>query len=530
MNIQGKLLTAVLVFISTLSFARTDYLTLPAGRSEVFELGFSPKGRKIIGKELVTVSLRDGVTTATITAGEAMGTCQVEFIDAGGGEGILLNVEVVGDLDDTLRSLRKWLGDFTDLELRKGKSKIAITGTIGTPAEWAKFQRIISLEDFKDKVEAVVEFSVDISTINKLRKELIAEGVPLVDAGKRPEEGQVAMEYSGNVLKFFGSVYAAEDVQKIYRVLKGHSWLEIVNEPKGAATSTVAQAVINVQIDDALLELGVAFVKVSKTASKNIGAFDANGAPIGGVVLQGIWNGFYDFITGDHSHNGADNFRINASLDQTLTMLAGNGVSREKQYGTIRFHANGDAGKVLHLGGTLKITPPASGDGAAPEPQDYDYGFKIINKNSRRINVDIAEADVEVAINGYPEFSNVGGAVSVNQQKRSVSPTVRIPLGQTVAVAGYEKLLEETTTPSGTPLLRNIPILNWFVAGQGEKYNDETLLFLVSIRKVDSLNEKPMVPNTPMKDITVDANTSNSDRIKSEKKKKRRWWNPFSWF
>ena len=108
-----------------------------------------------------------------------------------------------------------------------------------------------------------------------------------------------------------------------------------------------------------------------------------------------------------------------------------------------------------------------------------------------------------------------------------------MPLGQTVAVAGYESLFENTLGPSGTPLLRHIPIVNWFVSDKEHKQEDLALLFLVSVRKVDVENEEPMVPNTPMKDITLDADTSTEERYKAEKAKKnthRGCWTPLNWF
>lgn len=521
MNIKTIAIAALLT-TALAAGARTDYLTLPAGRAEMVDLGFAPKGRKIIGKELVAVSLRDGATTATITAGEVQGTCQVEFFDAGGGEGLILEVEVVGDLDDTLRALRKWLADFNDLEFVKGKNTIAITGTIGTPSEWAKFQKICALSDFKGKIESVVEFSVDPATIAQLRKQMVAEGLPLADAGTRPAEGQFAMSYEHNVLMLTGTVYSQNDLDKIVRVLQGQSWLEIVNgAPKDAATSTVAKAVVNVTVDDALLEMGVAFVLIDKKELQQR-------TSTGRLVLGAAWDGITDLLLigghRDSQHGKWNNVRLlETSLSSTLNMLANNGVSRQKEYGTFRFHANGDPGKTLHIGGSMKVTPPASGEGEAPEAQDYDYGFKVINKNSRRISADTAEADIDIELFGEPMFNSVGGAVTVNQQKRSVSPLVRIPLEQTVAVAGYESLFE-FSNGGGTPFLRHIPIVNWFVSDKVHDYKDLSLLFLVSIRKVDLENEKPMVENSPMRDITLDADTGTEDRAKAERKAKKSWW------
>jgi len=515
------LLLAIFALGAFSASAETRSLSIPVGGSKAVELNFEPKGRRIGGGELVTVSIREGSKTAFITAGNVQGVCQVEFIDAGGGEGLLLNVEVVDDLDETLRSLRKWLAEFPDLQFRKGKETVVVSGTISNPADWDRFERVCGLDDFKGKVDTkLVTFSVDSDTIKTLRKKLIEQGIRLVPEGKTAGDGEVEMEYEDNILTVSGKVYSTNEVDRISRVLKGQRWLEIVKNPdrKAARSTPVAQAVLDVGLDDSLLELGVAFVMVSKRASHDMGSDN-------GIAVQAIWSGFYDFLTGEHSHNGADQFRIDASLASTLTMLAENGVSRECQQGTLRFHANGDPGKMLHLGGTLKMTPAASGEGQAPEAQDYDYGFKIVNKKSRRIDEGNAEADIEIEINGYPEFKGHGGAVTVDQRKRSASPTVRVPLGKTVAVAGYDSLLEQTKLPSGTPFLRHIPVLNWFVAKEGENLEDQALLILVSVRKVDVESEAPMVPNTPMKDITLDAHTPNRDRDDGS-----RGCSPLYWF
>lgn len=526
------------VFWGRDSFALdTRRISIPAGHSRSEELGFVPSGfMQHSGTGIVKVTLPQGSSTVLLTAAAGLGTSQIEFPNVSGGEGLMLEIEVVGDLDEVLRSLKRELNGFDELEFSKGKSTIRVRGTISNPADWNKFKQVLNLAEFKDKVESLVQVGVDAATLGTLRKDLKTEGVPLVDPGVKPQDGQVALDYKYGQIVFSGKVFSATELNNLVRVLKSQSWLQI-DDGKGKLVETKVPAVVNVAIDDSILELGVAFVKVSKAASKNLGAFTTdnkgNLVATSALAIQGVWDGFYDFLTGKHSHNGADNFRINASLSQTLTALAGNGVARERVYGTIRFHANGDPGKTLHLGGKMTVTPPPSGEGDAPKPQDYEYGFKIINRESRRTASNMAEADVEIEFNGAPEFRNQGGAVVVDQQKKAVHPTVSLPLGQTIAVAGYESLMERTTQPSGTPFLRHIPIVNWFVAGQGESLEDETLLFLVSVRKVDVENEAPMVPNTPQKDVTLDANTPNAERIANEEDmtlKHRGCWTPLNWF
>lgn len=509
-------------------------LEVEEGHSETVDLGFAPSGYKQqSGSEFVSVMLAPGASVATVTGVKEGGRSQIEFPDPSG-EGVLLTVEVVSDLQKTLIRLRRMLSDFDGLQFSKGSSKILIDGTIGNPTDWAKFNRILKISDFKDKTESIVEFSVDPGTIGALRKEFEAAGFNLAAPGANPEAGQLALKYEHNVLTVSGDLWAKEDAAKALAILKRQNWLKVVSESTAdAASNPIAQAVLALRIDNSLLEMGVAFLKISKTSFKSAESAAEN-------TMKAFWGGLHNIVlmggTRGHQNGKWNDFSIDVGLDHTIQLLAGNSVAREKQYGTIRFHANGDPDKTLHLGGTLKVTPPASGEGEAPEPQDYEYGLKIINKNSRMVSENMAEADFVIEIKGEPYADDRGIlGTTVKQEVKTVQPTVRVPLGKTVAVAGYEKLLE-TTENRGQPFLRHVPIIGWFVSDRAEDLDDSTLLFLVSIRKVDVENEAPMVENTPMKDISVEVKKSNDERIKDEEKARREngkyrgCWSPLNWF
>ena len=507
-------------------------LSLRAGLSETVDLGFVPAGYKQqSGSDAVSVSLAAGTSSATVTGLKEGGRSQIEFPDPTG-EGVLLTVDVVSGLDETLRKLRRMLSDFDGLQFSKGNSKVLIDGTIGNPSDWAKFERVLKLSDFQGKTESIVEFSVDPGTIGALRREFEAAGFKLAAPGATPGEGQLAIKYEHNVMTVSGTLWSQADQAKALAILKGKSWLELVDRPtRDAASSPIVQTVFTASVDDALLELGVAFLKISKSAIKTA----ESGA---GKTLKAFWGGLREFvIMGGHrkSMGGSWNdFTIDVGLNHTLQLLAQNNVTREKEYGTMRFHANSDSGKKLNLGGTLTVTPDATGEGEAPSPQTYEYGFKIVNMKSRRVSSDMAEADFVLEINGPPDNYQRGGikGTVVHQETKTLEQTVRVPLGKTVAVAGHERL-RQFTENTGMPVLRHVPILGWFVSDRADELEDSTMLFLVSVRAVDVANEEPMVPNTPMKDITLDANTDNAERIKKEQeelKERRRGCTPLSWF
>ena len=524
-----RMFIALAAFIPALAVQALEsrQMSVPEGRSATHDLGFVPTGYKQqSGKDAVSVTLAEGASSVTVTGIKEGGRSQIEFPDPSG-EGVLLTVDVISDLELTLRELRKRLSDFDDLTCSRGNRKILVEGTIGNPSDWEKFNRILKLSDFAGKVESLVQFRVDPSMIGALRKDMEEAGFTVVPPGTKPEKGQVALKYDNNVLTVSGNVWSDNEMNKIRAVLAQQTWLRVVEQSsEDAAKKPVVETVISATVDSSLMEVAVAFIKVSRTASRNINR-DKNGLDIGF-----LWNGFYDFLTG--RHRSAENFRIDADLNSAINMLAENGAMREKQQGTFRIHANGDAGKTLHIGGSMKVTPPASAEGEAPEAQDYDYGFKVVNKNTRRLGEDFAEVDVNFELFGYPIFQSISGNTIVDQQKSVYAPTVRCPFGKTVAVAGFENLKEGVTQPSGTPFLRNVPVLNWFFAKQGEDTRDETVLMLVSVRIVDQ-NDAPMFANDEMPDITYDANQDGGLKkvLNDEEKAKSKYhgcWTPLNWF
>jgi len=529
--LRAAVFAAAFLFAATAPCATTTTksLQIRSGENEICTFDVAPESySQKTGRDVVRVDYEKGSTSATFTAIGASGTSKIEF-KAPSGAVTIVEVEILDEIDKILPVFRD-KAEKLGLKATREFDRILVEGTIGTPDEWARFENLLGR--FKGKVDSDVSFKVNKSTIDALRAELVAAGVPLAPEGEEPEEGRIKMVYEGNVLSFSGVVYSAGEIDKLVRVLRTKGWLSLVGEiPHNAATTPKAQAIVSVAVDDSLLELGVAFVVVSKRDARNLES-DYN------LTLKGVWGGITDFlIGGTHGHQDGkwNDFTINAGLSSSLSMLAENKVSRERQYGTIRFHANGDPGKTLHIGGTVKVMPDAMGDGAAPEAQDFEYGFKIVNKKSRRIGADVAEADIEIEIKGEP-FSTTkikGHNSTVKQETRTVSPTVRVPLGKTVAVAGYESLVEDTIPPSGIPLLRHIPVLSWFTTSRKEELDEYALLFLVSVRRVDVESEAPMVENTAMRDITYDANRPNQERLDEEKEKNKKFhgcWEPLNWF
>ena len=97
-------------------------------------------------------------------------------------------------------------------------------------------------------------------------------------------------------------------------------------------------------------------------------------------------------------------------------------------------------------------------------------------------------------------------------------------------MAGAKKLME-STSKSGLPILRNTPVLQWFVAGDDNSGSDTRLLILVSPRL--AMHNPNVQIEIPLEQETTptlkNAQEKNDDR--SERKKKYHGWRYFmNWF
>lgn len=508
----------------------TKQLFVRSGEKEVLVFDSAPDTYdQKTGENIVRVIYQKGAKSATFEAVGTSGTSKIVF-SASSGATTIVEVVIIDEIDDLLPVVRDEAAELGLKKVTRSGNRIRITGRIGTPREWGRYERL--LERYKGKVWNDVEFEVNKSTIDALRSELVAAGVPLAPEGTDPEEGQIAMVYESNVLSFSGVVYSAGAIDKLVRMLRTKSWLALVNEaPPNASTTPKAQAIVSVALDDSMLEADIAFLLVSREEVRKAGSKT-------GFAVKGAWAGFWEFLSLDRISRGSKpNFKIDASLASTLEMTAGETFVRDKKTGHFLFKANGtpiegdDA--TMRIGGTLKFTPPASGEGEAPQPQDFEYGFKVVNRGCHRVSADAAEIIVKVDVDGPPRFDPKVVGSAIRQEKTSFPlATVTCAFGKTVAMSGFGHTGETTEEPSGTPIFRHIPIMNWFVSHEQQEKEELDMLMLVSVRKVGDEDE-PMVENDKMNDITYDANRSNRERIDEEKEKNKKFhgcWEPLNWF
>ena len=146
------------IFVCPAFAVETRNLLLTSGHSATVEFGFPVAGYKFIsGASTGSVSVKPGASLAVVSALEKPGRCQIEFV-GGSGESLVVNLDVLDSLDETLASLRKRTRDFDGIKFRREGTNIVASGTIDDPRDWSMFQKILALHEFRGKVKNKVAF------------------------------------------------------------------------------------------------------------------------------------------------------------------------------------------------------------------------------------------------------------------------------------------------------------------------------------------------------------------------------------
>lgn len=493
-------------------------LSVPVGERRTLELGFEPESFIVSqeGRESVRVVLPpEGSGSDRVTIeGRQIGQCDVTFY-AGGIPRRTETVRVSSGLSELKRSLSTRLEEITGVTVDEDRGKLVLTGTISNPGDWKRMERVLSMEAYRGKVENLVEYRVDQRTIDNLRRQIEAMGFQLTD-GYPQEPGTLKMVYEENTLKLTGTAWSQEDVDKLKRLLEMQSWLRMAGTAAADAGDKAPGAVcaMNVGVDREFVELTAVIMGISESAARKIGT----GAP----TIRTFFAVFYDFLTGRHD---ATTMNVQASIGDVMEALAGNGMMRESEKASMRFHLNSQEPSKIKWGGTVKLKMVyKDGDGdIQQEFEDVDYGLTVEKLAARRISPDKVELKLKVQQRTQPSILTDG---SWDMAENVYDPVVECALGETVLIGGYEKMREVSQLPQGLPLLRNIPIVNWFVSTEGHANSDITLIMAISVNPVKPGSAAAAV--LPPKDITLEINKTNDERLKE----KQRWHGclyPLNW-
>lgn len=466
-------------------------------------------------RDVVTVDVSGGAARIT---GLREGQCVVKLIGAGNMEETY-EVQVGTDLDRIRRELQYRLENVSGIEVSKRDDYLLVRGEVNDPDEWFRLRKIVAEPVFADVVKDDTEFRIQADVIKRFYDQLRNAGFEISTDGADAPEGVLRVRYEHKTVSIAGTVFSEGSLASLRQIVAEQSWLRLAGAEPAQGTDESWKPVcrLNVSLDQRLLHMDVVLVGYKETNEESYGSSDR-------PAISMTFRSFWDLIAG-HAKN--DSFRIDANLDSVLDFMKKNEISRHTTGGYMRFKCNDAEAARLKIGGTLKVKMHGATAEGIPNDnfEDIEYGFIVTKNEASLANGDTVRLKLNI-LQKTPEPSAAGYAEGYDVKENEYNPTVDCPLGKTVVIAGYRSFVQTTMPPSGFPVLRNVPIINWFVSQEGDLAEDMKLMMLVSVRAVrpdEPEQQDARLPYEESKNLTTEVQIDNNDRIEKRKADAARW-------
>ena len=435
--------------------AEQEKFSLTVGAVKLIDLPFALESYRLSSKGKVTVEEVNKQQLRVI--GVAIGECNLTV--SGAGVSLDYSITVKGNINNIMKRLRTDLENLPELDISVNQDYIVIKGTVSNPNSWVHLKKVLAL--YKDTVHSFAVFRPTPETMLNLKKMLIDGGFEFVQEDKQPELGQLDMKITPDAVIISGELCSQDSIAKVKQILSTQTWLDISgNNP--TPESGQIRGIVNLSVVQTQLDVEVVYVAVNESDGEKVGS----GAPQG--VLGISW--LYDAVKGRSTTN---NVTFGANMAKTVDFLASNGISRTYNAGLISFTNHDEKGGELHTGGTVSVKVSGSDNGSL---QDIDYGLTIkvkgglVSPNKVKLDLDLTNTSA---------ITSTGDAYS--RSSDSTKQVVTCDLDKTLVLAGSKKISQDVQR-SGLPVLRNTPVLKWFVATDSGNKNDTRLVILVCPR------------------------------------------------
>jgi Flp pilus assembly secretin CpaC len=496
----------VLLLSSLMAWAEEERLSVAVGSVETIELPAAMETYKMTPRDKIGV---EEITKQQLRIlGKSVGECNLAVTC--GGVVIDYLITVRGNISVTLKRLRTDLGDLPELDLSINQDYIVIRGTVSNPAHWSLLQKVLPI--YGKSVHNFAIFQPNAETLLNLKKMLIEGGCEFAADGEELKPGQISMKLAPDALIITGEMWSQEGIDKVKQILSTQSWLSLGDEQPDPSSGKI-RGLVNLGIVNEILEVDVVYVAISEADADKEGS-QAPTATFGAKYL-------FDFVSGRKAEGSSVTFGSN--INQTVSFLASNGISRAYNAGHVSFASHDEKGGSLHTGGKVRVKVSGVENGSL---QDIDFGLQISIKGGL-ISANKVKLDLDLSNNSV--VTSTGD--SYTQSTDSTQQTVYCELNKTLAIAGSRKIAQDVSR-SGLPILRSTPVLKWFVSGEAESKSENRLLVLVCPRRA-SASESTQI-EIPVSDETAgtykDAQEDLAEKEKAKRKKYTGWKAWMNWF
>jgi len=453
-------------------------------------------------------------------------------------------ITVLGDLATTLDTLNTELDQVQEVRARVVGDFIRIDGEISSIQKWEYLQKV--LRNYPGVVRNFAIFSPGPDVMLRLKETLQEAGFSVVfqSLGKDRKAwpvNQVALVLNKHtqIMAIQGRVYTPEQKAKVAECLSTERWLTLnlkQDDEKLAVDEFRIRGQFDVFVDNPQIRISVAYMAIGDEDIEQLG--NENALKRDGVLNV---NGLLESLGSVVKLNGspmATATRNRASYGASLSVLANflkqNGITRLSETGYTVMESWDKEGAAFKSGGTLFVRSVEFPQGtvgtatlANATLEEIEYGFMLKTVGGLTAEGDAADLSVD--------FKMMSVQQSAQDQWNRVEDTtkqkLKLALGRTTFLGGKSMVDDNRISPSGLPILRSTPLLNWFVSDSQDEINDKKLVIMICPEIVDNTKDGNLDVD---KQINIPVPVEAAKTAKQREDEKRPFagglWNPLNWF
>lgn len=430
-------------------------------------------------------------------------------------------ISVGGDLPKLLDTLQRELESVPEVHARILGDKIRIDGEIKSIKKWNYLDKVIK---GYPSVRNFVEFTPGDDILIRMKESLQQGGFGVVfnAFSGEPETWKantVALAYNkiNRQMSVQAKVYTPEQQALIMECFKKEKrWLKIDTDDKEAFDDEKQiTGIFKIVVAKPQIRLSVAYMAIGEDDVKKIGNAQYDSLAFGSFGFLQI---FRDIVNNETIKNAT----IGAEMSIFTRFLKEQQIKTVSDTGYTVMESWAKDGAKFKSGGTLFVK--VEGRDIA-ELKEIPYGFTIDAKggmvDEKMMSVDFDFGLSSIMPSGTGEYDR---KEDLSKQK------ITLPIGRTTLISGFKDLVDKNTPPSGLPILRNTPLLNWFVADSGKEVNDKRLVIMVCPEIVDNTRDSNLKVNEEINIPVQKVEGKTTDDILEERKEFTGFWSWLNWF
>ena len=481
---------------------------------------FAPSNKDVARVEAI------GGTLLRVTA-LRRGRCD---LDVSGDNGLTQKYEitVVGDLASVLETLTMDLDTVPEVRAEIRGNFIRLDGEVSSIQKWEYLMKVIA--SYGNSIKNFAKFYPGPEILLRLKDTLEQAGFVVQFKRMQGEPKTwpfrtVALDLNKKtrVLCVQARLLNESDRRAILSILKGEQWLAVNLDDDWKKPVEVspdkAPYIINLlkelYMDKSPIRLSVAYMAIGEKDVRSFG--DPNNQ---GPVLSGVFQTIQGLLHGQGNHGNVAT--LNLGLDGVIRLMAENGINRMSDKGYTMFENWDEKGARFKSGGSVFVRI-VSRDVA--EMRELPYGFEVKTKGGL-VSPDTVSMDMDISISSIQKYDT---GEDIDKKEDATQQKIQCALGKTTLLSGFGELVDDQAL-RGFPVLRNTPVLKWFVGEDGKNISDRRLVIMVCPEIVDPSQDGSLNVDNDISIPVQCEGAKTTDQRVEERKPFSGFWYWLNWF